>query len=210
MRMLIDVNSLSPTRGSLAGGTKVTIDGGGFSGDPYDTTNVVFFCEAPCDVDWFNSGTSMTRIVCWTRPYVEAREDSSSSRLTTRVYVGPQSRTYTSTTSRRFRHEWGVTPYIETVSPHSGPAGYLVVQIRGNFSLGTISGSIPFELGQCRARSTSRTRRCRIGTGATIFLSLPSLTDPSDFSTFPSTSVSTVGRGITRKRCTSLRRAIST
>ena len=131
--MHIDVSSLSPRRGSLVGGTKVTIYGGGFSGDPYDTTNVVFFGDTPCDVDWFNSGTSTTRIVCWTRPYVGAREDSGSSHLTTRVYVGPLSQTYTLSTSRRFRYEWGYTPYIHTVSPRSGPAGHLVVQIRGRF-----------------------------------------------------------------------------
>ncbi len=46
------IHWVSPRRGSIAGGTKVTIYGSGFSTDAYDSANLVFFGNVPCEVNW--------------------------------------------------------------------------------------------------------------------------------------------------------------
>eukprot|EP01137_Pigoraptor_chileana_P025478 Opistho-2@7350 len=61
-----EISWVSPDRGSIAGGTKVTIFGSGFSRDIYAGGNVIMFGDVPCTNIWFYSTT--TSIVCVTEP----------------------------------------------------------------------------------------------------------------------------------------------
>jgi plastocyanin len=114
----------------LAGGAKVTIEGSGFSPDHYEGANHVFFGGIPCDVDWFNSANE-NRLVCWTRPWPEAKEEQSSSFLETLIVVGRisyrETRWY-----RQHRYNWWYTPRMESVSPRSSVFGNVVL-LRGWF-----------------------------------------------------------------------------
>ena len=75
------VHWTTPRYGSIAGGTVVTIHGGGFSSDTYISTNLVFFGSIPCDVIWY--GVPSYTCSTWTRWLV-----LFASNIFVRIFIG--------------------------------------------------------------------------------------------------------------------------
>ena len=50
--MQTEIYWIWPRRGSVVGGTKVTVSGTGFSTDAYSGSNLIFFGNIPCEVNW--------------------------------------------------------------------------------------------------------------------------------------------------------------
>lgn len=86
----------------------------------------MFFGGLPCDVDWFNSANE-NQLVCWTRPWPEAKEEESSPYLQTDVIVGRVSTTESSRWWRQHSYYWGSTPRTESVLPRSSVPGIVLV-----------------------------------------------------------------------------------
>ncbi|GFR40479.1 hypothetical protein Agub_g1046, partial [Astrephomene gubernaculifera] len=105
------LNSIKPTIGSLAGGTRISIYGTGF-GDMYTSSRVVFIGPYPCSIISHLSSSSV--LTCETAPGL------AGTYFLTISVDGADPTSY-----------WGytyyndITPTFKAVTPHAGPPGTL-------------------------------------------------------------------------------------
>ncbi|GIM05166.1 hypothetical protein Vretimale_9611 [Volvox reticuliferus] len=103
------VNSIEPTSGSLAGGTRLVIYGSNF-GDMYTTSSIVYVGPYPCDIISHYSSSEV--LTCETSP-------GSGGTYSVYVLVG----NYDPVVFGSFTYSSEMTPTLKAISPRAGPPG---------------------------------------------------------------------------------------
>ena len=132
---IANLTSVSPARGSVQGGTTLTITGTGFSSD--DITAIsVDIGGSTCEVDYANYST----IVCITGSNSEG--DHYINVQITGLASFPQD-------SLTYEYAMNSTPRINTISPTSGQRGDMVTIEGSGFGMDPSSVSVDFDSSPC-------------------------------------------------------------
>jgi len=101
------ISSIEPTKGSLAGGTIITIHGGGLISN--DTSMIdMYIGQLPCDVQWYRSNNQ--RVYCQTRQLHHWGVDSPGYRF---IYYNLLTASIVTCDRCHFQYNADNTPYIE-------------------------------------------------------------------------------------------------
>uniref|UniRef100_A0A8W8L0R5 SCP domain-containing protein n=1 Tax=Magallana gigas TaxID=29159 RepID=A0A8W8L0R5_MAGGI len=126
------VDSITPTEGSLCGETRLLISGRGFSQDNINEGNQVQLVSGSTSYDCpvSKDGTTEVKVMCYTPPGM--KDDTYYVRLTVDGKKVPENKHCGSATSSkcRFRPHWGRTPTITSLDSEAVAPGS-VITIRG-------------------------------------------------------------------------------
>eukprot|EP01138_Halocafeteria_seosinensis_P003625 gb/GECG01003704.1/.p1 GENE.gb/GECG01003704.1/~~gb/GECG01003704.1/.p1 ORF type:complete len:3814 (+),score=427.70 gb/GECG01003704.1/:1-11442(+) len=113
------IHDISPNRGSIAGGTRVTITGRGFQNngpDGFEATGenfftTVFFGNNICEIEDYY--TNQNQIVCYAPPLAHAQDEDSGNVIVSVQTIGVGFASFADCkTWCRFRHRWHDTPVV--------------------------------------------------------------------------------------------------
>ncbi|XP_070541075.1 fibrocystin-L-like [Ptychodera flava] len=139
--MAPSIDSIWPTTGSVAGGTRMIISGDGFSADSVDDVDVVIGSNTVCDV----ASVNYTEIECITRPHA-AWSDVVSLSINSAVSTCLGSYTYS--------YSNAASPVVSTISPTSISGASTTVTISGSgFSTTVENITVTFGSDDCSVQT---------------------------------------------------------